>query len=83
MKHLLRPVFSALLLAAVVGCSNDDKGNNPGPQNTNSTTWNEAGQYWTTILNADGSSGNYAYYSFTTRDVVTLSDAQAKASSNW
>jgi len=83
MQHFKLFALLAVLLALLAGCSNDDKGNNPGPQNTNSTTWDEAGQYWKAILNADGSSGNYAYYSFTTRDVVTLTDAEAKASSNW
>ncbi len=83
MQHFKLFALLAVLLTVLVGCSNDDKGNNPGPQNTNSTTWNEAGQFWTTLVNADGSSGNYAYYSFTTRDVVVLTDDAATTSSDW
>ncbi len=82
MRHAFRLALLALLLAALVGCSNDDKGNNPGPQNTNSTTWDEAGQFWKATINAS-SSTTYAYYSFTTRDVVTLTDEQAKTATNW
>ncbi len=82
MKYALRFALSALLLAALFGCSNDDKGNNPGPQNTNSTTWDEAGQYWKATIDASSSTA-YAYYSFETRDVVNLTDEQAKTANNW
>ncbi len=74
---------AALLLPLVLsGCSNDDNGTGPGDQNTNTTTWNEAGDYWVTRIDAT-SATDFAYYSFTTRDIVALTEAQSKTSMNW
>ncbi len=75
----------ALLMTAVVGCSNDDNGTGPDqPDNTASTTWDGVAKFWVTKLDASATqSTNYTYYSFETRDVVTLTDEQAETSDTW
>ncbi|MGB5105477.1 MAG: HmuY family protein [Candidatus Zixiibacteriota bacterium] len=74
----------AILAAALVGCSNDDNGTNPPVQLPKHVTeWNDSDSTWTTTLQADGERGSYSYYSFADRNVVGLTDAQAKSSTDW
>lgn len=81
-KRIVLATSVASLLLAAVGCSNKDKTTGPGDQNTASTVWNDVGQFWVTSIDAT-SQQKYAYYSFTTRDVVDITDAEAAASAEW
>lgn len=72
----------ALLMTAVVGCSNDD--NVVGPQLPKHVTeWDDSDSIWVTTLQADGALGSYSYYSFVDGNVVALTDEQAKTSTSW
>lgn len=84
MKYFKSISLLAFVLIAAVGCSNDN-GAGPGqPDNTASTTWDGVGKFWVTKLDASAvQNTNYAYYSFTTRDIVILTDEQAKSSNAW
>ncbi|UCE23804.1 MAG: HmuY family protein [Candidatus Zixiibacteriota bacterium] len=85
MKHFLI-VFSLLVLVlGVAGCGDDD--NNPvappannTPANTATSTWNEAGGYWSTSVNASDHDA-FMYFSFSTKDTVTSAVAKIAADS--
>jgi len=66
-----------LLGLLVVGCSDDDNPTSPKPSPTSpsmaTTTWDQAGGYWTTVLNAT-SDEEYIKYSFATRDNTSGAD---------
>jgi hypothetical protein len=71
-------LFAALLISVLpilVGCSDDDDKNpiTPGPDNTESTVWDEAGGYWRATVNATDYEA-YAGYSFADKDTVPLTD---------
>jgi hypothetical protein len=75
-------IAGVALLAALVGCSNDDKGTGPDDNNTNSTTWDATNNYWVTKIDASSHTA-FAYYDFDTRDIMNLTDAQAATSADW
>lgn len=73
MKRWILLALTALALGAV-GCSDDDNGPtgpNP-PANTATSTWDEAGQFWRSTVDAS-SYTDYIFFSFTDRDTVASS----------
>ena len=80
MKNLIFTLGVSALLLFTLGCSDNDNPVNPGdtpPDNTATSTWIEAGEYWQSTINASDYD-EYACFSFATRDTVT--DA---ATGNW
>ena len=73
-------ILTAALFAA--GCSDDKPTSGNPPANTSTTTWNSAGYWETTDLNAS-STEDYIFYSFARRDTVTLTFDQAMNSADW
>ena len=72
MKKLLIWAMSLALVVAFAGCSDDDTvvGGDTPPDNTNTSTWNAEGGYWSTIV--DGSDyDNFRGFSFTSKDTIT------------
>lgn len=79
MKRFLLLSLTALMMLAA-GCSDDDDGPtgpNP-PDNTTTSTWDEDGQFWRTVVDASSFS-DYIFFSFTTRDTVALSPSNPTA----
>jgi hypothetical protein len=72
--------MAAALFAA--GCSDDKPTSNNPPANTSTTIWNSAGYWETGDLDAS-SIDDYIFYSFATRDTVTLTLDQALNSTAW
>ncbi len=72
MKNLLLLMSAAFLLVFVVGCSDDDNPVAPddNPQDTETSTCNESGGYWQSLVNG-ASYDEYGYFSFATRDTVS------------
>jgi hypothetical protein len=84
MKNGLK-IFSLPLMAVVIaiaGCSDDKTTTAPEPADSTATTrWAPDG-YWLSELDAT-SSEDYAYYSFSLRDTVSVTDADAYDNSAW
>lgn len=81
LRALILSVTAGIALFAL-GCSDNNPTNSvPPPENTATTVWNDAG-YWETTIDATGSD-QFAYYSFSSRDTVDLTDEQAGNSTAW
>ncbi len=73
MKHLLISLALVFLLSSVMGCGEDNPtGSNtpPPPDNTATSTWNETGGYWSTVVNASDYD-SFMHFSFATKDTVS------------
>jgi len=83
MKKLL--YFLVLIpVLAIVGCSDDDEGvlsPEPAPDNTATSTWNEAGDFWTSRVDASDYD-NFMGFSFATQD-TTLSGVPKVMATGW
>lgn len=71
-----------LIIVAILACSDENNNNPITPDDTPTSTWNNDGQYWQSVLDAT-SGADYAYFSFATQDTVTLTGDEAANSSNW
>lgn len=76
------PFLALVMIIAIVGCS-DKKTTNPNPPASSSVTvWDSSGGYWLSIV--DGSFlASYKYFSFTTKDTVSITDTQALTDTSW
>ena len=80
MKQFLVLIATALLVFAIVGCSDD----NPpvsGPANTATSVWNAAGGYWNTSVDATDAN-NFSYFSFATQDTVSTGTPKLMATNS-
>jgi hypothetical protein len=71
------------LVAAVVGCSDDHSptaSHNETPTNTATTTWDDAGAHWRTVVDASDYDA-FTAFSFASRD--TVSDAGLSSTDEW
>ena len=83
MKRLLLLTLLPLLVFAV-GCSDDDDPVGPGPalpDNTATSTWNEAGGYWSSTLDASDYDA-FMGFSFETKD-TTVSALAGVLATGW
>jgi hypothetical protein len=83
MKKLL-PILALAMVAAVIGCS-DKKSTNPNPtgrEHTTEWTTDTTGSFWLSVV--DGSSyTSFKYFSFGTKDTVSITDTQALTDTSW
>lgn len=85
MKYLLFSLCLVLGLFLFAGCSNDDDNGTNVPTEepfANKTVLDQSGTFWVTTLDASSYDEN-VYYSFSTKDVVNLTDEQAASSNAW
>jgi hypothetical protein len=83
MKKLL-PFLALVVTLAIVGCS-DKKSTNPDDSgNVATTKWasDSSGSFW--LATVDGSSSaSFKYFSFGTKDTVSITDGQASTDTTW
>ncbi len=81
MKKVM-PFLALAMLVAVIGCS-DKKTTNPNPPSNRSTTeWVDSISCWLSVV--DGSSYTaFKYFSFGTKDTVSITDDQALTDTSW
>jgi hypothetical protein len=84
MKFRIAIILAVAALAMFAwGCSDDKPTGTNGPDTTgtNTTTWNSAG-YWESTVNASGTS-SFVHYSFARKDTVILTQSQAESDTSW
>jgi hypothetical protein len=80
----VRTVFALLVtgLVAIAGCAEDDKEPIAPPEGTDVTTWNESEGHWETVLDAT-SYDRFTYFNFATLETVSVTDSEARTSTEW